>query len=77
MNQKLYIQRRLGLRRHEFWGSPQTTLTLNTLRAHYKALAGREVSTTVIVRRALELLSKRIGKAKPDSELRALLRHVR
>ncbi len=77
MPPKLYIERRAGLRRVPFWASPETTLTLLTLRDHYATLVGRQVSTTIIIRRALDALSKGLPKAKPDAEMAALMRHVR
>jgi len=57
---KLYVERR-GLRRVNFWAAPQTLVAMLLIRDRYKAVLGRDVSTTIIVRRALELLTERLS----------------
>jgi hypothetical protein len=75
---KLYITRGPeSLRRKNFWTNDPTNAALATISERYKEILGRDVSVTLVVRRALEVLSKHLKKVDHDIELAALMRHVR
>lgn len=58
----------------------ETDVNINQIQEHFRELLGREVSLTVIVRRALEVyVQERITRKGVDGldELKALLRHAK
>lgn len=63
------------------WLSPKSSRTLGEVREQYEHLLDREVSTSLIVRRALTLLHTHLGdlytRADADREMAALMRQIR
>ena len=69
--------------RLSFWIEPESARSLNKIKLSYNRLVGRQVSLSVVVRRALALLAARldaieeIGGAAGETEVAAVLRCVR
>ena len=63
------------------WLSPKSGRTLNDVRRAYGRLLDREVSTSLVVRRALDLLQDHLddlhSRADAESEMAALMAQVR
>jgi hypothetical protein len=69
---KLYIARRRGLRRVPFYASPEVMVALVGIRDSYRKSLGREVSTSVIARRALLLLQDHLEQQSKSASCLAI-----
>lgn len=73
---KLSSAKRSRLEQVRFWMNPEASQHLRELRQHYADLLGREVSTSLVMRRALGMLTDhvRATESDPQAELAALAR---
>jgi hypothetical protein len=66
--------------RNQFWTTDATRRDLAELHAAYVELTGREVSNSLIIRRAVESLKIKVRDMEPahaDAEVAAILRQAR
>lgn len=77
---KLTIRRNTELRKEIYRSNPVTTIRIKRCLDFYEAEAGREVSATPVIRRALELLDEHLAsvrkKADRQHELDRLIRNL-
>lgn len=67
---KLHTKRTHELRRLHFTADPTTSTKLDALKVFYTGVLGREVSVTLIVRRALELLQDHTLELTEEPEIK-------
>jgi hypothetical protein len=78
---KVYVQRGHGAELyHKLWLNRASTVHVSCARGHLFEMAGREVSTSLIMRRALEVYVNHLAEVRAagsdDAELAALIRHI-